>query len=334
MRRLSTGRPSGEGAPAVRTRSSVRTCCSPGGVIGATRVWPSPRFVSQGRAMATFGWKVVHGGRTPPPGEAVAPDERLSWGRTAGLGAQHVVAMFGATFVFPLLMGLNPQLAIMMSGIATIVFLLIVQGKVPSYLGTSAAFVGGAAAIYAQGGDPADVTGAVLDRRRGARRRRRADPLHGLGRAARGAAAGRHRRRGDADRLQPRAGRRRRLLAAGPVDRPDRDGRRDLDGGGTARLLRPDRRLPRAGVRLRAVLGLRPVRTDHVGAARAEPARRRRTAVQPGGHLLRGHGVRARPGELGRRQVGGLAGSAAAERPRQRGRRVGTARRSAWPSSC
>ena len=41
--------------------------------------------------------------------EVVAPDERLSWGRTAGLGAQHVVAMFGATFVFPLVMGLNPQ---------------------------------------------------------------------------------------------------------------------------------------------------------------------------------------------------------------------------------
>ncbi|HJR38949.1 MAG TPA: solute carrier family 23 protein [Nocardioidaceae bacterium] len=110
----------------------------------------------------SFGWKVVYGGKTPPPGKSVAPDERLSWGRTAGLGAQHVVAMFGATFVFPLIMGLNAQLAIMMSGIATIVFLLIVQGKVPSYLGTSAAFVGGAAAIYSQGGDPADVTGAVL----------------------------------------------------------------------------------------------------------------------------------------------------------------------------
>jgi xanthine/uracil permease len=109
-----------------------------------------------------IGWKVVHDGKTPPPGEAVAPDERLSWGRTAGLGAQHVVAMFGATFVFPLIMGLNPQLAIMMSGIATICFLLIVQGKVPSYLGTSASFVGGAFAIYGQGGDPADVTGAVL----------------------------------------------------------------------------------------------------------------------------------------------------------------------------
>jgi uracil-xanthine permease len=109
-----------------------------------------------------LGWKLVYGGRTPPPGAAVAPDERLSWGRTVGLGAQHVVAMFGATFVFPLIMGLNPQLAIMMSGIATIAFLLIVQGKVPSYLGTSASFVGGVAAIRAQGGDSADVTGAIL----------------------------------------------------------------------------------------------------------------------------------------------------------------------------
>jgi uracil-xanthine permease len=109
-----------------------------------------------------LGWKLVYDGKTPPPGAAVAPDERLSWGRTVGLGAQHVVAMFGATFVFPLIMGLNPQLAIMMSGIATIVFLLIVQGRVPSYLGTSASFVGGAAAIYSQGGSPADVTGAVL----------------------------------------------------------------------------------------------------------------------------------------------------------------------------
>jgi len=109
-----------------------------------------------------IGWKIVHDGKTPPPGAAVAPDERLSWGRTVGLGAQHVVAMFGATFVFPLIMGLNPQLAVLMSGIATICFLLIVSGRVPSYLGTSASFVGGAAAIYAQSGDPSDVTGAVL----------------------------------------------------------------------------------------------------------------------------------------------------------------------------
>nr|CAA9325378.1 MAG: Pyrimidine permease [uncultured Nocardioidaceae bacterium] len=112
--------------------------------------------------MSAFGWKVVHGGKTPPPGEVVRPDERLGWGRTVGLGAQHVVAMFGATFVFPLIMGLNPNVAIMFSGIATILFLLIVGGKVPSYLGTSASFVAGVAAIRAQGGDSSDVTGAIL----------------------------------------------------------------------------------------------------------------------------------------------------------------------------
>src|SRR4051812_18734122 len=112
--------------------------------------------------MAAFGWRVVHEGKTPPPGAVVRPDERLSWPRTVGLGAQHVVAMFGATFVFPLVMGLSPQLAILMSGIATICFLLIVNGRVPSYLGTSASFVGGVAAIRAQGGDSPSVTGAIL----------------------------------------------------------------------------------------------------------------------------------------------------------------------------
>ena len=82
-----------------------------------------------------FSWKLYGDGKTPPLGEAVAPDERLSWPRTVGIGAQHVVAMFGATFVFPLIMGLDPNLAIMMSGIATIVFLLIVQGEGPQLPG-------------------------------------------------------------------------------------------------------------------------------------------------------------------------------------------------------
>jgi len=109
-----------------------------------------------------FGWKLYEGGKTPPLGAAVAPDERLSWPRTIGIGAQHVVAMFGATFVFPLIMGLDANLAIMMSGVATIIFLLVVQGKVPSYLGTSAAFVGGVVAIRAQGGDSGDVVGSIL----------------------------------------------------------------------------------------------------------------------------------------------------------------------------
>ena len=110
-----------------------------------------------------LGWTLHGDGKTVGPNDVVAPYERLSWGKTIGLGAQHVVAMFGATFVFPLIMGLNAQLAIMMSGIATICFLLIVNGRVPSYLGTSASFVGGVAAIRAQPGATSQtVTGAIL----------------------------------------------------------------------------------------------------------------------------------------------------------------------------
>ncbi|GAB2528291.1 uracil-xanthine permease family protein [Nocardia heshunensis] len=107
-------------------------------------------------------WTVHGDGRTPAPGAVVRPDERLSWPRTFGLGAQHVVAMFGASFVAPVLMGLDPNLAIMMSGVATAIFLLSTRGQVPSYLGCSLSFVGVAAVIRAQGGSSATVTGACL----------------------------------------------------------------------------------------------------------------------------------------------------------------------------
>ena len=108
--------------------------------------------------MSMFTWDVVD----PGPGQPVAPNQRLSWGKTIGIGAQHVVAMFGATFVFPIVMGLDPNLAILFSGICTILFLLVTSNKVPSYLGTSASFVAGVTAIRLQGGDSADVTGAIL----------------------------------------------------------------------------------------------------------------------------------------------------------------------------
>ncbi|WP_409483150.1 uracil-xanthine permease family protein [Arsenicicoccus dermatophilus] len=104
----------------------------------------------------------LHNDGVLEPGAVVAPHERLGWGRTIGLGAQHVVAMFGATFVFPILMGLDPQLAVLMSGVATLVFLALVRGRVPSYLGSSASFVGVATAIHAAGGSPAHVSGAML----------------------------------------------------------------------------------------------------------------------------------------------------------------------------
>ncbi len=104
----------------------------------------------------------LHNNGVLEPDAVVKPTERLSWGRTIGLGAQHVVAMFGATFVFPLLMGLNAQLAVMMSGVATLIFLFAVKHRVPSYLGSSASFVGVSTAIYAAGGNPADLTGALF----------------------------------------------------------------------------------------------------------------------------------------------------------------------------
>ncbi|NUR88521.1 MAG: nitrate reductase [Nonomuraea sp.] len=114
-----------------------------------------------------LGWTKHGDGKHLAPGEVVRPDERLTWPRMIGFGAQHVIAMFGATFVFPLVMGLDPNVAVMMSGVATIIFLLMVNGKVPSYLGTSASFVGGVFAIRAvAGGDTAGadavVTGAIL----------------------------------------------------------------------------------------------------------------------------------------------------------------------------
>lgn len=72
----------------------------------------------------------------------VMPDERLPAGQTVLLGFQHVVAMFGATALMPILMGFDPNLAIFFSGIGTLIFFLATGGRVPSYLGSSAAFVG------------------------------------------------------------------------------------------------------------------------------------------------------------------------------------------------
>lgn len=72
----------------------------------------------------------------------IAPDERLPTGQTLALGVQHVVAMFGSTVLAPLLMGFDPNMAILMSGIGTLIFFFLVGGHVPSYLGSSFAFIG------------------------------------------------------------------------------------------------------------------------------------------------------------------------------------------------
>ena len=90
------------------------------------------------------------------PDAVVAPDERLSWPRTLVMGAQHVVAMFGSTVLAPLLMGFNPSLAILMSGVGTLIFFLFVGGRVPSYLGSSFAFIGGVIAVTGYAGSGAN----------------------------------------------------------------------------------------------------------------------------------------------------------------------------------
>lgn len=75
-------------------------------------------------------------------GGVIGPDERLPWGQTGLMGIQHVIAMFGSTVLAPILMGFDPNVAVLMSGIGTLIFFLITGGKVPSYLGSSFAFIG------------------------------------------------------------------------------------------------------------------------------------------------------------------------------------------------
>jgi putative pyrimidine permease RutG len=75
-------------------------------------------------------------------GGVIGPDERLPWPETAAMGVQHVIAMFGATVLAPILMGFDPNLAIFMSGVGTLLFYFVTGGRIPSYLGSSFAFIG------------------------------------------------------------------------------------------------------------------------------------------------------------------------------------------------
>ncbi|NLS09537.1 nitrate reductase [Nesterenkonia sp. MY13] len=107
------------------------------------------------RILPGFGWSLHGDGKTIRPGDVVAPDERLSWFQTTGVGMQHVVAMFGATFLVPVITGFPPSTTLLFSGIGTLLFLVITAGRVPSYLGSSFAFlapVGAATAQYGMGG--------------------------------------------------------------------------------------------------------------------------------------------------------------------------------------
>ncbi|WBV42467.1 solute carrier family 23 protein [Pseudoroseomonas cervicalis] len=96
-------------------------------------------------------------------GPVVGPEERLPAGATIAMGLQHVVAMSGATILGPLLMGFDPNIAILFSGIGTLIFFLLTGGRVPSYLGSSFAFIAVVVAYtaYPGSGPNANIAGAL-----------------------------------------------------------------------------------------------------------------------------------------------------------------------------
>lgn len=106
-------------------------------------------------------WRLHGDGRHVAPGDVVTPRERLAWPRTISIGAQHVVAMFGATFLVPLLTGFPPATTLFFSGIGTVLFLVVTAGRVPSYLGSSFAFIAPITASVTQYG-PGGALGGVI----------------------------------------------------------------------------------------------------------------------------------------------------------------------------
>jgi uracil-xanthine permease len=92
--------------------------------------------------LGMFRWTVKREG-------VIAPDERPPAVQSVALGVQHIFAMFGATFLGPVIMGFDPNLAIFFSGIGTLIFFVCVRGRVPSYLGSSFSFIAVVAAATA-----------------------------------------------------------------------------------------------------------------------------------------------------------------------------------------
>ncbi|WP_428246812.1 solute carrier family 23 protein [Ferrovibrio sp.] len=100
---------------------------------------------------------------TEKNGGVIAPDERLPWGQTVIAGLQHVVAMFGATALAPIIMGFDPNVSILFSGVSTLIFFVITGGRLPSYLGSSFSFIAVviAATGYAGSGPNANIAVAL-----------------------------------------------------------------------------------------------------------------------------------------------------------------------------
>ncbi|WP_250446194.1 uracil-xanthine permease family protein [Actinotalea sp. C106] len=112
--------------------------------------------------MSSIGWRVHGDGRRIEPGAVVAPDERLSWPRTVGIGLQHVVAMFGATILVPAITGFPASTTLFFSAVGTVLFLVVTGNRLPSYLGSSFAFIAPIFGAMASGGASSAVGGVLV----------------------------------------------------------------------------------------------------------------------------------------------------------------------------
>jgi uracil-xanthine permease len=107
-------------------------------------------------------WLYSLGGWEEKQTGTIGPDERLPWGQTTTMGIQHVLAMFGSTVIAPIIMGFDPNLAIFFSGIGTLIFFAVTAGRVPSYLGSSFAFIAPVGAVMAGSGGIKEALGGIV----------------------------------------------------------------------------------------------------------------------------------------------------------------------------
>ena len=90
--------------------------------------------------------------------------DKPKFGQWVGLSIQHLFAMFGSTVLVPILVGLDPSIALFSSGVGTLVYILITRGKIPAYMGSSFSFITIMQALMKGAGYPAIAQGTVAVR--------------------------------------------------------------------------------------------------------------------------------------------------------------------------
>lgn len=88
-------------------------------------------------------------------------DEKPRPGQWVGLSLQHMFSMFGSTVLVPILVGLNPGIALFSSGVGTLIYLLITKHKIPAYMGSSFSFVVPMMALMKSTGYPGIAQGTI-----------------------------------------------------------------------------------------------------------------------------------------------------------------------------